>query len=212
MKEITKAPSTAKQEALKKYGEDGIYELKIRDNKTDATLFYLINAIDKDVRAEACREILKRALTDIYHGLNETELVKQKDLVDYINKMGGSAPSKQWLFTTGASIEAPTVSNDEKPYDNNITNETVTEPKTQNIEEVTENMTATNNKEVVEENNNEDLTDIKEEYNNEYDSETENNNDMHHNPTTNNTDNLMESGSGIVVDDDFDEDNSSFFM
>lgn len=113
-----------KSDKEKKYGKDGINELRIRDNKTDASLFYLINAIDKDVRAEACREILKRALTDIYFGLNETELVKQKDLVEYINKVDGVAPTKQWMFTTGASIEAPTTPQD---IINNIVNETIAE-------------------------------------------------------------------------------------
>lgn len=112
-------PSPAKLEIERKYGEGATNEVKIRETKTDATLFYLINAIDKDVRTEACKEILKRALTDIYFGVNETELVKQEDIVNYINKMGAPAPTKQWLFTVEGNrdIKEPVL----EPVSNNIT-------------------------------------------------------------------------------------------
>lgn len=126
--------SKDKIEAIEKYGEDGIYELKIRDSKTDPTLFYLINAIDKDIRAEACREILKRALTDIYFGLNETELVKQEDLVNYLAKSSkAKVPTKQWLFSTGASNIAS--------VENNILTRNTIETKTEPIIEETTTVT-----------------------------------------------------------------------
>lgn len=147
--------SKDKIEAIEKYGEDGIYELKIRDSKTDPTLFYLINAIDKDIRAEACREILKRALTDIYFGLNETELVKQEDLVNYLAKSSkAKVPTKQWLFSTGASNIAS--------VENNILTRNTIETKTEPIIEETTTVTVEeeeNNNDQYEEHDNEEHID-----------------------------------------------------
>lgn len=105
-KEKDKTPSPAKLETERKYGEGAINEFKIRDTKSDPTLFYLVNAIDKDVRVEACKEILKRALTDIYFGINETELVKQEDLVRYIHERKAPKPTKQWMFSVDSNREA----------------------------------------------------------------------------------------------------------
>lgn len=202
-----KSQSQAKLDAIKKYGEDSICELKIRDTKTDATLFYLINGIDKDVRTEACKEILKRALTDIYYGLNETELVKQADLVNYINSLENAvAPSKQWLFTTDASVEAPVVSNkisaknNEEIIKNNTSTENIgTTTITETKELDTNNKILDTNTEIIEYNPiEEDVIESNTESNTEYDSED-----------------VVEDSSYDIVSssevDDFDDEDNPFF-
>lgn len=177
MSKQQKPLSKEKLEAIEKYGVDGIYELKIRDTKTDPTLFHLINAIEKDVRAEACREILKRALTDIYFGLNETELVKQSDLIKYMSENSKAvAPTKQWLFTTDINVESPVINGNTLVLPNNTEELALdgTEDDYQDCSDYTEKVNDyQDDNKCLEDNNKEDSNEYTETYNEEDDDNEE---------------------------------------